>query len=155
MTTYKIQKEIKFCAAHRLLNHEGHCSKIHGHNYKASIQVESNKLDAVGRVVDFGIIKKHVKSWIDDNWDHSFLVNENDTETINILQQLKGQTIFKLPNNPTAENMALYLLNICQLIFGELKECNVQVTAVTMWETDDSYATVEVPYIFEVTKQEE
>lgn len=149
--TYKVHKEIQFCSAHRLLGHEGHCKYIHGHNYKAVIQLESVKLDEVGRVIDFSVIKTRVKAWIDEHWDHSFIANIADEAAIKAMTD-GGFRYSTMPNNPTAENMAYYLLEMCRNMFaGERYNGGVQVTGVTIWETDDSCATVDVGYRYQAT----
>ena len=113
---YRICKTIKFCGAHQLEGHEGKCAGIHGHNYVAQIFIESKHLDKVGRVIDFSVIKREIKTWIDNNWDHKMI---------------------ELPGNSTAERMAeaLYILANSKLTNGV-----VAVTKVRIYETDDSYA---------------
>lgn len=43
-----------FCAGHRVVGHENKCRHLHGHNYRVTFYCESQELDGVGRVVDFG-----------------------------------------------------------------------------------------------------
>ena len=103
-------KQIKFCAGHRLVGHEGKCANLHGHNYIAQIHVTGNEVDQLGRVVDFAVINRLFKGWIDDNWDHGMLLWEEDTEAIKALNSISTSRTFLMPYNPTAENMARYLL---------------------------------------------
>lgn len=133
-----IMRRIKFCAGHRLLEHGGKCEHFHGHNYVAEIFVTSEETDAVGRVLDFADLKARTKGWIDENWDHSFLVYEKDANAIAVLEQVKPARLFRLPYNPTAENMARYLLEeMCPLV---LQGTGARAQAVRIWETDESYA---------------
>ena len=42
---YKVTKHIDFCYGHRLLNYEGQCRYLHGHNGRVEIDIESPALD--------------------------------------------------------------------------------------------------------------
>ena len=75
---YRVTREIAFCYGHRLLNYDGKCRHLHGHNGRAVITVESPKLDRRGMVVDFVEIKRHVQRWIDENLDHNMLLCRDD-----------------------------------------------------------------------------
>jgi 6-pyruvoyltetrahydropterin/6-carboxytetrahydropterin synthase len=136
-----IMRRIKFCAGHRLMNHGGKCEFFHGHNYVADFYVTANESDAVGRVIDFSQLKTAFKGWLDEHWDHGFLVHEDDENAINALKQVVPLKLYVLPYNPTAESMAKYLLEVvspelCQ----EFDGYDVHVTKVVVWETDDSFA---------------
>ena len=54
-------RQVKFCAGHRLLGHEGKCANLHGHNYLIQFHVTGNEIDELGRVVDFGVINRLFK----------------------------------------------------------------------------------------------
>ena len=105
-----IMRRIKFCAGHRLHGHGGKCENFHGHNYVADFFVEGDEQDEVGRIIDFSELKRRVKGWIDEHWDHSFLVHEDDENARTALSMVKPCRLFVMPYNPTAENMAKYLL---------------------------------------------
>jgi len=133
-----IMRRIKFCAGHRLFQHGGKCENFHGHNYVAEFFVSSNNQDAVGRVLDFSDLKNLCKGWIDEHWDHSFLVYDKDENAIHALQQVKPCRLFLMPYNPTAENMARYLLEeVCPSL---LSHTGATTTRVRIWETDESFA---------------
>ena len=131
-------RRIKFCAGHRLFQHGGKCEHFHGHNYVAEFFVSSNDQDAVGRVIDFSDLKRLCKGWIDEHWDHSFLVYEKDENAIHALQLVKPCKLFLMPYNPTAENMARYLLE--EIGPGLLAHTGAIMTRVRIWETDESFA---------------
>lgn len=133
-----IMRRIKFCAGHRLYQHGGKCENFHGHNYVADFFVTGDEVDSVGRVLDFSELKGRTKGWIDENWDHSFLVFEQDSNAINALEQVQPCRLFKMPYNPTAENMAKYLLEeVCPKV---LEGTGARATSVRIWETEESYA---------------
>lgn len=138
-----VMRQVRFCAGHRLLNHEGKCANLHGHNYLVEFHVTGTEVDELGRVVDFAVINKLFKGWIDENWDHGFILWDQDRNAIDALEQVTPKRIYKLPYNPTAENMALYLMreigpNLIESITGY----DLKLTKVVVWETEKSSATV-------------
>lgn len=94
---------------HRVYGHEGKCRNLHGHSYRIHFEVSSARLDTVGRVLDFSVIKSRLCMWVENNWDHRFLLWEKDP-LCDILQKA-DDTVVVLPVNPTAENLASYLLH--------------------------------------------
>ena len=138
-----VMKQIKFCAGHRLVGHEGKCANLHGHNYIAQIHVTGNEVDQLGRVVDFAVINRLFKGWIDDNWDHGMLLWEEGTEAIKALNSISTSRTFLMPYNPTAENMARYLLfEVAPDLVDEVKGYDIAVSKVVIWETENSAAEV-------------
>ena len=129
---FQVTREIRFCYGHRLLNYDGKCRHLHGHNGRAVITLETTTLDPLGMVVDFSKIKRSVGGWIDENLDHRMLLHKDDP----ILPELRRQNepVHLLDVNPTAENIA-------KLIFDFTKAQGFPVTQVVLWETEDSFAT--------------
>ena len=129
---YRVTKQIHFCYGHRLLNYQGKCRHLHGHNGRVEIELTSETLDNRGMVVDFEDIKRAVQTWMDATLDHTMLLNEKDP----FLPALKaaGERYMTMPTNPTAEAIA-------KLIFDHAKQQNLPVTRVTLWETPSSFAT--------------
>lgn len=141
-----IMRRIKFCAGHRLMNHGGKCEFFHGHNYVADFYVSGSEQDAVGRVIDFSVIKKAFKGWIDEHWDHGFLVHQDDENAISGLKQIVPMRYYPLPYNPTAESMARYLLEeVSPKLCAGFDGYDICVTKVVIWETDDSFAEASLP----------
>ena len=131
-TMFRVVREIEFCYGHRLLNYDGKCKYLHGHNGKAVIVLEGENLDDRGMLVDFSDIKKQVSSWIDANLDHRMILNKSDP-VVKYLQQ-QGEPIYLIEANPTAENIA-------KLIYDFAKSQHLPVAEVSLWETFESYAT--------------
>jgi 6-pyruvoyltetrahydropterin/6-carboxytetrahydropterin synthase len=129
---FRVTKEIDFCYGHRLLNYDGKCKYLHGHNGKAVIVLEGQQLDHRGMVVDFSDIKKQVAGWIDANLDHRMILHEADP-IVPILQKL-GEPMHIVSENPTAETIA-------KLIYDFAKSHQLPVKEVSLWETFNSYAT--------------
>ena len=129
---YRVTREIDFCYGHRLLNYDGKCRNLHGHNGRAIITIESDVLDDLGMVMDFSDIKKVVSKWIDDNLDHRMILHKDDP-AIPFMKQL-GEPLYLIDTNPTAENIA-------KLICDFTVKHDFPVVQVDLWETRHCYAT--------------
>ena len=128
---FQVTRELRFCYGHRLLNYDGKCRHLHGHNGRAVITLEADRLDALGMVVDFSAIKRVVSAWIDANLDHRMILHKDDPVLPYLKQQ--GEPFFLMDVNPTAENIA-------KLIFEFVLAQGFPVVEVKLWETDDSFA---------------
>jgi len=129
---HRVTREIDFCYGHRLLNYDGKCRHLHGHNGRAVITIESSSLNDLGMVLDFGEIKAKVSTWIDDNLDHRMLLHRDDP-AVAMLKEM-GEPMYLVDTNPTAETIA-------QLIFKYAAAQDFPVTQVDLWETPRCYAT--------------
>lgn len=152
-----ITRRFQFCAGHRVMGHESKCANLHGHNYVAEITVVAPDIDKQGRVVDFSVIKDVVGGWIDRNWDHGMILNRDDPfvgliDRVDVQASKNGmmwvtprgevspnmQKLYTMQENPTAENMALLLLDVGNEI---LRGVRVIVHKVRLWETENCDAT--------------
>lgn len=150
----EITRRFEFDAAHRVLGHEGKCANLHGHRYVALVTVETAELDTLGRVIDYSVLKEEIGRWIDRKWDHNTLLNSDDP-LVSILGDQSLKELEKLPpsetlhtnlkmpyvfekNNPTAENIAAYLLTVCKVILNRYPE--LEVTKVEVFETPNCSA---------------
>lgn len=129
---FPVTKEIHFCYGHRLLNHQGKCRHLHGHNAKAIIRLEAEQLDPLGMVCDFSHIGDYVKNWIDQTLDHKMLLHSDDP-VLPLLQQA-GESVYVMDTNPTAENIA-------RLIFEHVEAGGFPVVEVAIFETDSALAS--------------
>lgn len=129
---YQITREIEFCYGHRLLNYDGKCRHLHGHNGRAIISLAGPALDARGMLVDFGEIKRKVQRWIDENIDHTMLLCRDDP-LLPLLRE-RGERVFEMSCNPTAENIA-------RLIYERTAEAGLPVVEVVLWETEKCCAS--------------
>ena len=92
----------------------------------------------MGRVVDFSVLKDRLGGWIETHWDHAFICCKEDHELRKALSALEGQKLFLLDKNPTAENMASYLLNVVGP--EQLAGTGVRLIRVVLWETENCCA---------------
>jgi 6-pyruvoyltetrahydropterin/6-carboxytetrahydropterin synthase len=133
---FRVTREIHFCYGHRLLDYDGKCRHLHGHNGTAVITLHGDKLDSRGMVVDFSDLKRIVGGWIDTTLDHTMLLHKDDP-VLPLLQQ-KGERVHVLEVNPTAENIA-------KLIYDFTAAQGFPVVDVRLWETPSCYATYTGP----------
>jgi len=122
---YKVVKEVKWDAAHRLLNYDGLCSHIHGHSFRALFTYECSILNKDGMAIDFNTIKNKIQKWVDEYWDHAFMLNSKDP-LVKILSKYEDR-IWIMQGNPTAENMANFLFMKFKYTFLEVNLRSVEV----------------------------
>lgn len=130
-----------FSAGHRVHGHESKCRELHGHNYRVTFDCTIPTLDELGRVIDFGVIKTTLCAWLEENWDHKFLVWQSDP-LLPALREVSPESIVATTFNPTAENMALYLLN--GIGPALLDGTGVTLARVTVQETRKCSAVAEL-----------
>lgn len=129
---FRVTRQIDFCYGHRLLNYDGKCKYLHGHNGRAVIAIEAPELDRRGMVLDFSDIKRVVSNWIDENLDHRMLLNRDDP-AVPALEAM-GEPMFLMDANPTAENIA-------KLIFDFTAAQGFPIVECRLWETPNCFAT--------------
>jgi 6-pyruvoyltetrahydropterin/6-carboxytetrahydropterin synthase len=110
-----------FSAAHQLTMVASKCENLHGHNWHVEVCVRGDRLDEGGVLVDFGIVKRHVRE-IMQRLDHQFLNELPQFET----------------NPPSSENIAVYIAHSLREM---LDIPGVTVSRVSAWESDDACAT--------------
>ncbi len=72
---YKLTVErtdLNFSAAHFLMRHPK-CERVHGHNYRVTIEIESDKLNSQQMIVDFLEVRDIVRE-ICQKMDHHILI---------------------------------------------------------------------------------
>lgn len=118
---YEVTVRQSFSAAHRLREAGGACEKLHGHNFTVEVSIGSAALNDTGILMDFRILRE----WTDEilmEFDHKYL---NDV------------TYFK-HTSPSSENIAKCIYD---RISEKIKESNLAVSQVTVWESDDARAS--------------
>ena len=132
MQRFQVTKVIEFSYGHRLLEHNGKCRHLHGHNGLLEVDVDASALDAMGMVVDFTRINEVVKAWVDATLDHKMLLCRADP-LVGMLQDA-GEPLYLMEDNPTAENIA-------KLIWLSARAEGFPVSEVRLWETSTSRAS--------------
>lgn len=112
---YTITKQFHFSASHQLdkLPSDHKCARLHGHNYIVEVELQSNELDQVGFVIDYGELSAF-KQYIEWEIDHRHL---ND--------------LFSF--HTSAENLAKHFYDWCK---GRWQ----QTTSVKVSETPKTWA---------------
>ena len=132
---YQIRIEFTFDSGHRLLDYNGKCAYPHGHTYRTEVFIESQSLNDLGLVYDFTDLKDKIRTWVDENWDHAFLVNSQDSE---LIAGLGGASLVRLyefqDENPSCEVMSRVLYE------KTVELCNLVPAKVRLWESVNQYA---------------
>lgn len=129
---YTVTETVYFCYGHRLLEYQGKCAHLHGHNGKVEIELEAPGLDRLGMVVDFSEIGDALQGWIEEHLDHRMLLREDDP-MCEVLSGM-GEPFHRMPVNPTAEAIA-------KAIYDEAERRRFPVKRVRLWETEASVAS--------------
>lgn len=132
MPTYRVTRTVHFCYGHRLLDYDGKCRHLHGHNGVLEVDIEGEQLDGLGMVADFTLVRDVVKEWVDANLDHRMVLCRRDP-AVPLLEEL-GEPLYLLDENPTAENIARH-------VYEQAHGRGLMVAEVRLWETPSSCAT--------------
>jgi 6-pyruvoyltetrahydropterin/6-carboxytetrahydropterin synthase len=112
---YTVTIETEFSAAHIIRGYNGPCSRLHGHNWKVTVEAKTEVLDTLGMSVDFYVLQKKTEE-ITAKFDH---------------RDINSIPPFDKELNPTSENIARY-------IYDELKKLlppRVKLSFVAIGET--------------------
>ena len=124
-------RPIRVSAGHRILHHDGKCSRPHGHNYEISVAI-SGELTKEGWVVDKGDV-----TGVIDEWDHMFLVEDGDPLVDAFEASGDADSLVVLEHPPTAEVMAVLLEDQMREAFPD----TVTGVSVSVRETGELCAT--------------
>lgn len=116
----EIYKVFRFEAAHYLPNvPEGHkCKNVHGHSYKVTVFLKGPVGMDTGWVLDFGELTERVEP---------------------LIKLLDHQVLNSVIENPTAENLAIWLWEniklsiLSKIIVEETESCGVIYQGKTPW----------------------
>jgi len=115
---YEIIVKHHFSSAHRLIDYDGECKNLHGHNWKVKVFARAEELNKIGISLDFKDFKRIAKAEI-DKYDHVYLNEHPSFKDI----------------NPTAENIA-------RILFEELSEKinndNLRIHMIEVWESENN-----------------
>ncbi|MFC7136978.1 6-pyruvoyl trahydropterin synthase family protein [Halobaculum litoreum] len=120
-------RPIRISAGHRLLRHDGKCSRPHGHNYEVTVRI-AGELGPEGWVVDKGAVTAVI-----DEWDHRFLVEAGDPLVEGFAASGDEDALVVLDAPPTAEVMSVVLE---EKLAARLPD-RVSAVSVTVAETSE------------------
>ena len=138
---YILKTSASFDSAHFLAGYSGKCSNLHGHRWTIEAELKSESLiesgEKRGMVIDFGDIKKAVRS-LADRLDHAFIYERGSLKESTVLAlKDEGFRLIEVPYRPTAENFAM-------AFFDELTAEGLPLFRMTVYETPDNCASYEV-----------
>jgi 6-pyruvoyltetrahydropterin/6-carboxytetrahydropterin synthase len=140
LQTIRLTKEFKFEMAHALKGYDGLCRNIHGHSYEllvtiTGIPVMDSSSSKLGMVMDFGDLKKIVRKYIVDEFDHALVLNRESADEFNADVEMFGRTIL-VDYQPTSENLLIDFASRLKT----LMPVNVKLHHLLLRETVTSYA---------------
>ena len=142
MSKIRITKQFSFETGHALYGYDGKCKNVHGHSYRLDVTVigkpiEDNSNVKFGMVIDFGDLKKIVKSEIVDVFDHATVFNKN-TPHLELANELikRGHHVILVDYQPTSEMM---VIDFAEKIKKRLPE-NIKIYSIKLQETETSFA---------------
>lgn len=118
---YELSVEVSFAAAHQLRGYRGKCENLHGHNWRVQVNVMAERLNEIDLAIDFHELKKIAREVVAP-LDHG-LLNE----------------VFPFTEkNPSSENIAKWIFDSLK---KKINNDNIRVSAVTVWESENSSAS--------------
>ncbi len=117
---FEIKVSAVFEAAHRIAGYKGKCDRLHGHSWTVEAAVTGTRLDELGMLVDFKLVKGRLRELL-EALDHMFL---NDVEP------------FSAGSNPTAENIAKYIYS--EMAKAEFLTEDIKLKHIQVWESPKS-----------------
>lgn len=118
---YQLKILTSFAAAHNLINYQGDCENLHGHNWRVEVTVSALRLDIAGLGIDFKILKAETNKLL-KTLDHKYL---NELSPF-------------IDISPSSENIARYLYKELGNLFNN---DTITVNLVSVWESDFACAS--------------
>lgn len=112
---------------------------MHGHNWGFKFTFGCHELDESGFVVDFSDLK-FIREWLEENFDHAYLYNLDDTESHEMLKQFP-QAFRPYPlESCSAEGIARHVFNAIRLLLREHHGERVFLLALEVFEDSKNAA---------------
>jgi 6-pyruvoyltetrahydropterin/6-carboxytetrahydropterin synthase len=117
---YRLTIKTGFAAAHNLINYQGDCENLHGHNWEVEVTVTARELDQAGLAIDFKVLKRETNALLDE-LDHKYVNQHHFFQDI----------------SPSSENISRYLFHE---LSKRLNDNNIKVERIGVWESDNACA---------------
>lgn len=129
-----------FPCTHRQWKAESHCRFVHGYSREFYFEFAASELTQEGWVVDFGGLKE-IKNWLDEVFDHTFLVAQDDPELESFKElDKKGLIQLRVLPNPGMEGTALYVYEQASKLLEKLYGKRAWITKVEVLENEKNSA---------------
>lgn len=135
----QVTKIFHFEMAHAIHGYSGACKNIHGHSYELHVTVSANQqgdnyIPGTGFVVDFKELKKCVNESVITLLDHKLVLSKEYIAAHTPVMNLENVIIWEI--EPSAENILVFI----QKELSQALPANIQLTALKLYETRDSFA---------------
>jgi len=129
-----------FPCTHRQWAAESHCRFVHGYSRSFHFEFEASALTKEMWVMDFGGLKD-VKKWLDEMFDHTFLVSQDDPylETFRKLDK-DGIVQMRILPNAGMEGTAQFVYEKVNQMIIEKTNKRVWITRVEVRENEKNSA---------------
>lgn len=144
MAKFTSTKRFKgFPCTHRQWRADSHCRFVHGYSREFYFEFACNELTKEEWVMDFGGLKD-VKAWLEDMFDHTFLVASDDPE-LSTFQKLDDKGVIQLRILPNAgmEGTARFVYEHVSEMIKTSTNNRVWVTKVEVCENEKNSAFIE------------
>ncbi|MRR22223.1 6-carboxytetrahydropterin synthase [bacterium] len=141
MALIRVTKEFRFEMAHALWNYDGPCRNVHGHSYILYVTIAGEPVNDPadpknGMVIDFGDLKKIVRSSVVDRFDHALMVSgQAPADTVQGYRQHFGNVIVS-SYQPTCENLVADIAGTLE----QLLPAGIILHSLKLYETATAYA---------------
>lgn len=140
-----IRKLYRFEASHIVRNCSSDRCKysVHGHSFRCELFLSADRLDRGQMVYDFGLLKTHVKDFL-DGFDHAALFWDREAAAYKSAMKAHSKRWVQLPVSPTAEQLSRFIFVACQALLDATDRVNADeaamVHSVILHETETGYA---------------
>jgi 6-pyruvoyltetrahydropterin/6-carboxytetrahydropterin synthase len=140
-----IRKLYRFEAAHIVRNCSSDRCKysLHGHSFRCELELSADRLDRGEMVYDFGLLKRHVKDFI-DGFDHATLFWDRESADFRRAIEKHSRRWVRFPVSPTAEQLSRVIFAGARALLSNTERANgddaARVHSVILHETETGCA---------------
>lgn len=124
LSTKEYSHDIGLSCCFRQWKAHSHCNQLHGYSIGVKFTFGAVELDSTGWVVDFGSLKS-LKGWLQDTFDHTLLVAEDDPKKDILLELDRVHGVAKVIEVPACG---------CEMFASMIFECT------EIWLKDNGYS---------------